>query len=253
VGEEDHMKKLYILTALFISVFAAGNLFALSALEIAQKGDAVVNAPKDARIFTTMILRDKNGNENKRTSEIYQMSSQKRLIRFLSPADQRGIGFLALPDDVMYLYLPAYHKIRQIASHVKSQNFAGTDMTYEDLSEFELAKAHSIEKTGEDQITYILKLVPSDTRGKDYTYLIVHYRKDNFYPVLIEYYDASGNLIKTIERTDIVKVKGYWVAKKIIATDIRKNHSTTSILDKIGFDVGLTDDVFTKRYLMRTR
>jgi len=247
------MKKLYILTALFISVFAAGNLFALSALEIAQKGDAVVNAPKDAHILTTMILRDRNGNENKRISEIYQMGNQKRLIRFLSPADQRGIGFLALPNDVMYLYLPAYHKIRQIASHVKNQKFAGTDMTYEDLSEFELAKAHSIEKTGEDDSMYILKLIPNDTRGKDYTYLIVHYRKDNFYPVLIEYYEASGNLIKTIERTGIVKVKGYWVAKKIIATDIRKNHTTTSIMDKIEFDVGLTDDVFTKRYLIRTR
>jgi len=247
------MNKFYFVTIMFISAFTACNLFAISSLEIAQKGDAVVNAPKDAHIHTTMILRDKNGNENRRTSEIYQMGSQKRLIRFLSPADQRGIGFLALPDDVMYLYLPAYHKIRQIASHVKNQNFAGTDMTYEDLSEFELAKAHSIEKTGEDNSTYILKLTPGDTKEKDYAYLIVHYRKDNFYPILINYYDSSGNLIKTIERTDLVRVKGYWVAKKIVATDLRKNHSTTSIMDKIEFDVGLTDDNFTKRYLMRTR
>ncbi len=209
------MKKFFSLTVLLISAVTAGNLFALIGLEIAQKGDEVVNEPKDAHILTTMILRDKNGNENRRTSEIYQMGNQKRLIRFLSPADLRGIGFLALPDDVMYLYLPAYHKIRQIASHVKNQNFAGTDMTYEDLSEFELAKAHSVEKIGEDDSTYELKLTPGDTKGKDYAYLIVLYRKDNFYPILIKYYDASGTLIKTIERTDIVKVKGYWVAKKL--------------------------------------
>ncbi len=247
------MKKFFFLTVLLISAITASNLFALTVLEIAQKGDAVVNAPEDAHILTTMILRDKNGNENRRTSEIFQMGAQKRLIRFLSPADQRGIGFLALPDDVMYLYLPAYHKIRQIASHVKNQNFAGTDMTYEDLSEFELAKAHSVEKIGEDDSTYKLKLTPGNTDGKDYSHLIVLYRKDNFYPTLVKYYDVSGILIKTIERTDIVKVKGYWVAKKLVATDLRKNHSTTSIMDRIEFDVGLTDDVFTKRYLMRTR
>jgi outer membrane lipoprotein-sorting protein len=247
------MKKLPFVTVVLIVVCTAGNLFALSALEIAQKGDAVVNAPKDAHILMTMILRDKNGNENKRTSEIYQMGNQKRLIRFLSPADQRGIGFLALPSDIMYLYLPAYHKIRQIAAHVKNQNFAGTDITYEDLSEFELAKAHSVEKIGEDNKTYTLKLTPADTKGKDYAYLVVHYRKDNFYPVLVEYFNSSGTLIKTIKRTDIVKVKGYWVAKKLIATNLRTNHSTMSIMDKIEFDVGLTDKIFTKRYLMRLR
>ncbi len=253
MSKEAHMKKLFFSATLLLSALAAGNLFALTALEIAQKGDAVVNAPKDAHILTTMVLRDKNGNENRRTSEIYQMGAQKRLIRFLSPADQRGIGFLALPDDVMYLYLPAYHKVRRIASHIKNQNFAGTDMTYEDLSEFELAKAHTVEKTGEDDGTYVLKLIPGDTKGKDYAYLIVHYRKDNFYPILIKYYDLSDRPIKTIERTDLVRVKGYWVAKKLVATDLRKNHSTTSIMDKIEFDVGLTDDIFTKRYLMRIR
>jgi hypothetical protein len=57
-----------------------------------------------------------------------------------SPASEAGIAFLSLPDDLMYLYMPAFGRERRIASHVKNQSFAGTDFSYEDMEAREYAQ-----------------------------------------------------------------------------------------------------------------
>ena len=71
--------------------------------------------------------------KKKREMSMLQKGSEKRFVKFLSPTAQAGIAFLSLPDDVMYIYLPALKKVRRIASHVKNTKFAGTDFTYEDM------------------------------------------------------------------------------------------------------------------------
>jgi hypothetical protein len=247
------MKKFLFSFSTIALLFTAATSFALDPHEIVKKGDEVANAPKDAHLLSTMILTESDGSRSERKSEMYQKGTDKRLVQFLSPADQKGIGFLTLPDDIMYLYLPAFHKVRQIASHVKNQNFAGTDLTYEDLSEFELAAAHRVELIDETGEEWVIKLFPNDTEGKDYTYLHIHYRKDNNYPVLVEYYNSSGAVWKTIERTQLEKINGYWTAKKLEVKNLEKNHSTINRIDKVEYDIGLDDSIFTKRYLMRTR
>jgi outer membrane lipoprotein-sorting protein len=234
-------------------IFTAGIGLALDALEIVTEGDKVLNAPKDAHVVLTMKLTDKNGNTSERKSEMYQKGADKRLIRFLTPADQKGIGFLTLPGDVMYLYLPAFKKVRQIASHVKNQNFAGTDLTYDDLSHFEFHKTHRAELLSEESDMYIIKLTPKDSKDKDYTHLIVNYRKDNFYPVKITYFESSGKVWKTMERTELELINGYWTSLKMDIKDLKKDHSTVSVIDQVEFDIGLKDDVFTKRNLIRVR
>ncbi len=247
--------KRYIstLVLLVLSFFVTNIAFGLTAIEIVKKGDDVFNAPKDAHIISKMIIIDKNGNKSVRKSEMYQKGSEKRLVRFLYPPDQKGISFLSLPDDVMYIYFPAFHKVRQIASHVKNQNFAGTDYTYDDLSAFRMAKGHTASLIAENDKYYIIKLVPKKKTGKEYSYLKVWYRKDNFYPVKVEYYDKNGNLFKVLERYKLKKVKGYWIPMEMMAKNIKKNHITKSIVEKVEFDIGLSDKIFTKRYLIRTR
>jgi hypothetical protein len=251
--QEGDMKSITAALSIVFLLLITSLGFAIEPREIVKRGDEVVNAPKDAHILSTMTLIDKEGNRNIRTSEMYQMGADKRLVRFLTPADQKGIGFLSLPNDVMYLFLPAFHKVRLIASHVKNQSFAGTDLTYEDLSEFELSGAHRVELVEQTAEVWVIRLYPNDTEGKDYTHLHVHYRKDNYYPETVEFFDDSGSVWKTIERKKIEKVGGYWIARELEVKNYRKNHSTISTMDKVEFDLGLGDAIFTKRYLMRTR
>ena len=247
------MKRLVTLLIFITTIFLFNSAFSMNAIDIAKKGDDVFNAPKDAHMISTMTIIDQNGNKSVRKSEMYQKGTEKRLVRFLYPPDQKGIAFLSLPNDVMYLYLPAFHKIRQIASHVKNQNFAGTDFTYDDLSAFRMAEKHNAVMISQDSNYYIVKLLPKKSAGKEYSYLIVRYRKDNFYPMKIEYYDKNGKLFKVMTRSNLKKVNGYWTTMDMEVKNIKKNHITKSKIDKVEFDIGLTDNVFTKRFLIRSR
>lgn len=248
---------------LFITAITISLLFALTAQiraqeltaqEILEKTDEVSMAAQDQHSLSTMTLIDKDGDEKVRESEIFERNSEDmRLVRFLSPADQKGISFLSLPDDKMYIYMPAFKKIRTIASHVKNENFAGTDFSYDDMSSTNYADEYDPELLETTDEHYVLKLIPKPESEKDYGFLKVWIRKDIFFTVKTEYYDKGENLWKIMERRQIEQIKGYWFALEVEMTDVKKNHSTKNVTDSIEVDTGLDDDIFTQRNLKRVR
>jgi outer membrane lipoprotein-sorting protein len=246
------MKKMAI-TITMLLIF--GSIYAQipTAEDILINADAVVNAPQDQEISLKMTLTDKGGNEKVREMRMYQKGDEMRLVRFLSPADQKGVSFLSLPDDVQYLYLPAFHKVRRIASHIKNDNFAGTDFSYDDMSASKYAEEYDatlLEKTDD---LYILELIPKQGVEKSYSKLKMWVRQDNFYPVKVEFYDNNSILWKLFESRNIKKHGEYWVASEAEMTDLKKEHSTKMITEKIELNKGLADDIFTKRNLKRVK
>ncbi len=245
------MKTIKTTFALILTL--ALSIYAQDAQSLLANADAVINAPKDMHQFSRMILIDKDGDEKVRKSEMYQKGDEMRLVRFLSPADQKGIGFLSLPDDVMYLYLPAFHKIRRIASHVKNENFAGTDFSYDDMSSFKYAEEYNAKLLENKDAVYVLELTPKPGIEKDYSKLILEVRKDNFYPVKIDHYDKAGNLWKVLDRKKIEKNGNYWLSMEMEMKDLKKDHSTKMITDKIELDNDLSNKVFSKRNLKKVK
>jgi len=252
------MKKIIIkVLALMIVTLSFSMIWAeetqLTAVQILEKADDVINAPKDQEISLKMTLTDKGGNEKVREMMMYQKGDEMRLVRFLSPADQKGVSFLLLPDDVQCLYLPAFHKVRRIASHIKNDNFAGTDFSYDDMSASKYAEEYDatlLEKTDD---LYILELIPKSGVEKSYSKLKMWARQDNFYPVKVEFYDKNSTLWKLFESRNIKKNGKYWVASEAEMTDLKKQHSTKMITEKVELDKGLSDKIFTKRNLKRVK
>jgi outer membrane lipoprotein-sorting protein len=221
----------------------------LSAVQILQKVDQCINGPSDQQMNMKLVLIDKQGREETREIIMYQMGNDKRLGKFLSPADQKGIGFLSLPNDIFYIYLPAYKKTRRIASHVKNTKFASTDFTYEDME----AKNYSVNwnahlLTTENNL-YQLELLPKDDISTEYGKIILFVRSDNFYPQVIEYYDQGGKLAKKMTSEKIEKIDGFWIAKESLMEDLKSGHKTKMILEDVKFNSGIAADKFTERYL----
>ncbi|OPX25914.1 MAG: hypothetical protein B1H06_06795 [Candidatus Cloacimonas sp. 4484_143] len=163
------------------------------------------------------------------------------------------MSFLSLPDDVQYLYLPAFHKVRRIASHVKNDNFAGTDFSYDDMSASKYAEEYNAVLIAKKDSLYILELTPKQDVEKSYSKLKMWVRQDNFYPVKVEFYDKNSTLWKLFESRNIKKNGKYWIASEAEMRDMKKQHSTKMITEKIELDKGLSDNIFTKRNLKRVK
>ena len=241
-----------ILTVVLSCVFATGaSAQSLSAEQILSNSDDVSNEAPDLKAMVEMVLIEADGDQSVREMEIYQKGADSRMMRFLSPAGQRGIGFLSLPDDVNYLYLPAFGRVRRIASHVENQNFAGTDFSYDDLSSFRFGDEYDPALNESTESNYILELTPKSGISTEYSKLIMWVRLDNFYPAKIEYYNRSGDLWKVLEQDDIQQIQGYWVSLEREMSDVISGHSTIMNMTEVEVDTGLSDDIFSQRYLTR--
>ncbi|MDO9576332.1 MAG: outer membrane lipoprotein-sorting protein [Candidatus Cloacimonadales bacterium] len=248
------MKKIIqrSLFLLLISLFFA-SLWAeeiqLTAVQILGKADDVINAPQDQDLKIKLILIDKKGKEKVREMSMLQKGSDKRLVKFLSPADQKGIAFLSLPDDVMYLYMPAFKKIRRIASHVKNTKFAGTDFTYEDMEAVRYSDKYIPEFIEKKDNHFLLQLTPKEGIKTDYAKLIMWVREDNFYITKIEHYNRGDKLFKIMIRDKIEKIGEYWLARESEMQDLKSKHTTKMIIEEVKLDSEVSDDKFTKRNL----
>ena len=242
------MRKLNLAVVVSALFFLTGlNVNAQDAVDILKKVDDVMYSPKDMKGKTKIILIDKAGKEKTREADIIQQGTDKRIFRFTAPSSQAGIAVLSLPDDVMYLYMPAFGKERRISSSVKSQNFAGTDFSYDDMESKPNSEKYTPKLLETEEGAYVLELTPISKKSS-YSKVIMKVHKTHFYPISAEFYDKGNRKIK--EGISVYKKIGnYWNAQEMSMTNLKKNHTTRMIMSDVEYDTGISDDEFTVRKL----
>src|SRR5262249_40640656 len=141
------------------------------------------------------------------------------LIRFLEPAGVRGTAVLTVEAsdraDDQWIYLPAMKKSKRIASGEKTNRFAGTDFTYEDLRT-ENHSAFKYEKKGVEKVAdrdcWKIEATPKEGTESGYKSRTIFVDKERFLVVKCDYYDQQGKLLKTLENKDYKQVDGLWRA-----------------------------------------
>ncbi len=245
------MKKPIVrFTSIIFLVMIHLPVFGGEAADILEKMDAVLFASEDQKSTIEMVLIDRNGNERTREAMVWQRGSDKRLFRFTAPAGEAGIAFLSLPDDVMYLYMPAFGRERRIASHVKNQSFAGTDFSYEDLESVKYSEKYKPELLEETDSHYILELTPLPGVRSDYSKVIAYVNKDHHYPEIMESYDRGEQKVKIAEYA-FDRQDDYWYMKEVFMTNLNRDHRTRMTFKEVQFDTGIDDQTFTVRNLTR--
>ncbi|MGA1977446.1 MAG: outer membrane lipoprotein-sorting protein [Bacteroidales bacterium] len=242
---KDSKIRITFLTALI----AAGSIFSVYAQDastILKQMDNVMFSSKDMSAKNKIILIDKSGKQEIREATVQQKGTDKRMFRFTSPASQAGISVLSLPDDIMYLFLPAFGKERRISTSAKNQNFAGTDFSYDDMESKPYSNKYNSKLLNTEANVFVLELTPKVQ--SDYLKITININKTNYYPELMEYYDKGNTKIKEAKYT-FKKIGNYWNAQEIEMTDLKKNHKTKMQMSDVKYDAGLTDDDFSVRKL----
>jgi outer membrane lipoprotein-sorting protein len=251
-------RKLSVLVILgIVTLGAALSARGQSAEEILRRVDAAVSgpaAPRDMEAVMTMTIASASGTVKTRRLRVWSQAAAggvtRRLMKFLSPPDVRDIGFLTLSDDQMYLYLPEFRRVRRIASHNKSENFVGSDFSYDDLSVSAFGDSYVPSLAGQDGATWTLDLERQAGADSPYKKIKLKVSKESFLPVRMELHDASGALVK-VEEQENGRAGNCWVPTTIRMNDVKSGSRTELVMVGIKTDQGLADEVFTQRFLQK--
>ncbi|BCX82839.1 hypothetical protein MIT9_P2427 [Methylomarinovum caldicuralii] len=206
-------------------------------LEIAREADRRDQGWQTFSADLTMVLRNREGETSVRRIRAYNLEvpgdGDRGLLVFHSPADVAGTKFLTFShkrgDDDQWLYLPALKRVKRISAANKGGSFMGSEFAYEDMSPPELEKFSYRYLRDDDykgRKVFVIERYPLDERSL-YSRQVVWLDKEFYIPWKIEYYNRSGEHIKTLTHYKYKRYLGkYWRAGYMLMSNHRNGKST---------------------------
>ena len=216
------------------------------------------SAPDDLINQTVMILTNSKGKT--RTHKMISKSkngSEKQIIWFIEPKDDRGIAFLKIEhdnrDDEMRMWLPAFKKVRRISSKKKSDSFMGSDLSFEDLSNRRLnsndyKRLEDAKWLGID--CYVLETVPKKEYKSNYVRHVSWIDKNHINILKEQSFNKKNKLEK--EKHFSYETRGkYQLIKNVRVENLPKKHATEITFSDIVINSGISDKLFQEMSLRR--
>jgi len=249
-----------LLLVLLVSISAS----AQNARQIVKNSLDVVKV-SSFEAASTLTITDAKENTRVRKSAMASMSfpdgTEKRIIKFTSPAEVSGTGILIFDypekSDDMWIYLPALRKTRRIVSKEKSKSFMGSEfsnanMTAPGLDDFAYILLGT--DTYQGKACVMVESIPVNEDLVDeygYSKSISWIDESSFLVYQIHYFDFDGELFKTITNSDfreLDKVNGKYMVTGMKAVNHQNNRSSEMVMEQVS--VTSTDkSYFTVAYL----
>lgn len=256
------MKKIHIV---FLALTCICLLNAENALSIMQEARNKTKI-QGMETISSLIIRDAKQNERIRktamVSKSYPYQIEKRMIRFIEPADVKGMSMLIVDneneDDDIWVYIPANRQSRRIVSSEKSKSFMGSEFSNADMSapnlqdfEFFLLGKEMIDQ----HICWKIEMRPiSETKEDEYGFLRkISWidQKDNII-IRSDYYDFDNELHKSLQifayrEIDVIDHK--YIITHMGISNVQNGRSSEMIMDKVMFNPNVPDSYFTITFL----
>jgi predicted exporter len=249
---------------LLLAFLTAISASAQDARQIIGKSHEVVKVSSFEAV-STLTITDSRGNQRVRQSSMASLSlpdgTEKRIIKFISPAEVSGTGILIFDypekSDDMWIYLPALRKTRRIVSREKSKSFMGSEFSNANMTAPGLEDFRYTLLGEEDHLAkpcYKIESVPltsdlEDTYG--YSRSVSWVDKNTYLVQQINYFDFDGELFKTITHKEFKKLEdreGKYMVIHMEAINHQNKRRSEMVMNKVA--VTATDpDYFTVAYL----
>ena len=246
---------LFALTLALASALPSG---ALTADEIVEKANlASYYAGTDGQARASMVIEDREGRTREREFTILRRDKidggeQFYYVYFHKPGDVRKTVFMVHKhvdqDDDRWLFLPALDLVKRIAASDKRTSFVGSHFFYEDVSgRSPAADDHAlVEETAEH---YVLENTPRNSGSVEFARYTVWVDRKTFLPVKAEYRDAQGKVFRRLSVLKVEEIQGIPTVTQARMEDLNTGGKTTMTFEKVQYDQGIPEDVFTERYL----
>jgi len=250
-----------IITGISLSLLLSGLSLGqeLTGEEIIQKVDDILS-PNTSYGKAEMTIITTSGDERTFVYDSWSKNEgEKNLIRYLSPSRVKGQATLMLNhSDDIWMYFPRTSRVRKLASHAKKQKMQGSDFSYEDLGSgdafIEDYQAKRLEdEMMEEKDCYKLELTKKEESDLSYSRMIMWVIKENYYPVVIDYYDEDDpqKHLKRLVQSEFKIIDNYPTAMQVVMYNKTDNTYTKMRLLEITYNLPLDDAMFTERELKK--
>ncbi len=248
------MKRISLVV--LIALVLTGSLFAAS-LTADQIISKVLDTQKSdsAALDLKLTLIEPNGTQRERRIQTLSKTvdgNTNTITVFLSPESVRNTRFLSRESNgttEQYIYLPALKRSKRIAASEEGGSFMGSDFSYADMASTTYDTDQAVHTLiAEDASTYTIESIPNEKTvyGKN----IVTVDRQNFLPVLVEFYDLDGRtLLKTLETLQTGMEDGRHITKVLVMTTVASGHATRLEIVQARYNMPISDNYFTQRFL----
>lgn len=256
------MKKLLLILLIITNAFIYSN----DVEDILEKFADSILIPNLYGNFTITLI-SKNGAKREIQAEAYQKlvddNQMNRLFKFKYPPSVRDTGLLIHSfyneesENQMWIYLPIVKKIKRIAlSSSGGGYFMGSDFSYADLISKD-SSDYNQELIGEKVIDgkncYIIKEYGETDKEKEslgYSYIINYYGTEDSFLYGRDYYELSGELLKTYRVKDTKLFSTYIYPTQIEMKNVQTDHISIISVTDINTD-DISESYFSTRNLKK--
>jgi len=218
-------------------------------------GDKVLAGMEEAtnraktQYFEYEVINQEPGKAEKTMAIKVYIKGEKRLTEFTS-GDMKGTKVLIESPTQMYVYLPAFGKVRRIASHVTDQGFMGLAFSQDDLATQIFSTAYATQAAVDAGSDVKLSVTPKAGQSTPHGKIEFTIGKEKNLPSEIKYYNTAGTHIKTETRTGYKCEGNICAPGELKMVDHSKGgHWTKMVMKSWKVNGNLSDDLFTKRNL----
>lgn len=212
----------------------------------------------------TLTIYEKNGSTRVRSISMISKTyggTEKRMVKFLEPADVRGTALLIVDNDDsqddMWIYLPALKRTRRIVTTEKgksfmSSEFSNADMSTAPLSDFKISHQSISGQNGQWVIeSKTISEEKADEYGytRKYTYL----NKSDLKITKIEFFNRENVLSRTIDilASQPIEGKEGYIMTEMVAKNHINGRSSRIKYDEIDTSATIPDNTFVVESLTR--
>ena len=228
---------------------------------VAKANLAAYYQGNDGKAKVHMLITDKKGQTREREFVILRKDQsdggdQHFYVYFNKPSDIRRMAYLVHKytggnrDDDRWFFLPALSLVKRIAAGDKRTSFVGSDFLYEDVSGRGLAEdTHELVQTTDQY--YLIQNTPKKPDSVEFSHFTVTIDKTSFMPMKMEYFDKAGTLYRVIESKNVETIQDLPTVTQSEVRDLKTGSTTTMTFSNVTYNLNLTDEIFTERYLQR--
>ncbi|MFO0762456.1 MAG: outer membrane lipoprotein-sorting protein [Byssovorax sp.] len=210
--------------------------------------DVAINKAR-TNVFEYDVTNVEPGKGEKKLALKVWIKREKRLTEFLAPADMKGTKVLIESPTQIYVFLPAFGKVRRVASSVSDQGFMGMAFSQDDIALSSYSPSYTATIASETGSQWSLTVTPKSGQSTLWSKIEMLVNKDKTSPAELKYFNAEGKNVKTETRTNYSCEGDVCTPGELKMTVNASGLSTKMTRKSWQVNQDLSDDLFSKRSL----